>query len=58
MIPVLELHDHLDALLLPNGANPEDRRNVDEPDAANFHVMLLQLVTAPHDEVAAAPLAR
>ena len=39
VIPLLELHDDLDALLLAHGANAEDRRDVDQPDAANLHVV-------------------
>ena len=52
--PLLELHDDLDALLLTHGADAEDRRNVDEADAADLHVVPLQLVTAPDQDVAAA----
>ena len=55
VIPFFELHHDLDALLLAHRANAEDRRNVDEADAANFHVMPLQLVTAADQQVAAAP---
>ena len=44
----------LDALLQPHRANAEDRLHVDEADAANFHVMLLQLVAAADDDVVAA----
>src|SRR5438093_5421330 len=36
-IPVLELDDHLDRLLLPRGAAAEQRADVDEPHAPDFH---------------------
>ena len=52
--PLLELDDHLDALLLAHGADAEDRRNVDEADAADLHVVPLQLVAAADEDVAAA----
>ena len=58
LIPLLELHDDLDALLLAHGAHAEDRRDVDETDAANLHVMTLQLVAAADQHVAAAPASR
>ena len=53
-VPVLELHDDLDALLLPHGANAEDRRDVHEADAADLHVVPLQLVSAADEHVGAA----
>ncbi len=34
---------------------PKMRRNVDQPDAANLHVVPLQLVPAADEDVAAAP---
>ena len=52
VVPLLELHDDLDALLLAHRANAEDRRDVDQADAANFHVMPLQLVPASDQHVA------
>ena len=55
-IPRGSPHDHLDPLLLAHRADAEDRRDVDEPDAANLHVVPLQLVTAPDDQVGAAAL--
>src|SRR5215831_15642706 len=55
VMPLLPLDDDLDALLLAHGANAEDRRDVDETDATNFHVMALQLVAFPDEDVAAAP---
>ena len=53
-VPRLELHDDLDALLLPHRARAEERRDVDEPDAADFHVMRRELVTAADEDVVAA----
>src|SRR5258705_12217951 len=50
--PLLELHHHLDPLLLPPGADAEDRRNVDEAEAADLHVVPLQLVPAADEDVA------
>src|SRR5436190_4859479 len=42
--PFLELDDDLDALLLADGPDAEDGRDVDEAEAANLHVMALELV--------------
>src|SRR5439155_20198890 len=53
-IPVHELDDDLDALLLPNGANTEDGWHVDEPDAADLHVVALELVSASEEHFRAA----
>src|SRR3954470_5784343 len=50
--PFLELDDHLDALLLPHGANAEDRRDVHETEPADLHVVALQLVAAADQDVA------
>ena len=47
--PVLQLDHDLDALLLPHRAHPEQRRNVDQADAADFHVVRGELM-APTDE--------
>ena len=46
LIPLFELDDDLDSLLLPHRTNSKDRRNVDQADAANLHMVLLQLVPA------------
>src|SRR5438105_15849208 len=46
LIPILELHCNLDALLLTNGSNSKNGGNIDESQAANFHMMALQLVTS------------
>src|SRR5687768_10883791 len=54
LVPLLELHHHLDALLLTHGADAEDGRDVHEPDAAHLHVMPLQLVPAADHHVAPA----
>jgi hypothetical protein len=54
--PLLELDNDLDALLLPDGADPEDRGDVDEPDAADLHIVPLELVAAADQHVRAAPL--
>src|SRR5258708_22930406 len=54
LTPLLELNDDLDALLLAHRADAEDGRNVHEPDAANLHVMALELVAASNDDVVAA----
>ena len=53
-LPVLELHHHLDALLLPHRADAEQRGNVDEPDAADLHVVRRQLVPPADQHVVAA----
>src|SRR2546422_713603 len=42
-VPVLELHDHLDALLLAHGAHAEQRLDVDQPDAPDLHVVLIDI---------------
>ena len=54
LVPLLELDDDLDALLLAHGAHAEDRRDVDDADAADLHVVALQLVAAADEDVAAA----
>src|SRR4051812_41089119 len=54
LIPLLELNDDLNALLLPHSADAENRRNVHEPNAANFHMMSLELMSAPDQDVRAA----
>src|SRR4029077_11776744 len=51
LIPLLELDHDLDALLLPNGANPEDRRDINKSHPAYFHVMALQLMAAPDQDI-------
>src|SRR5919109_3118456 len=53
LVPLLELHDDLDALLLPNGPYAEDRLHVDQPDATNLHVMACKLVAAADQDVVA-----
>src|SRR5439155_23579473 len=40
-IPIDELDDHLDTLLLTHGADAEHRWHVDQADAANLHVVSL-----------------
>src|SRR5690349_6289704 len=52
--PLLELYHHFDALLLAHGADAEDGGDVDEPEAADLHVVALQLVAAPDENVAGA----
>src|SRR6266487_5514791 len=53
-IPVLELHDHFDTLLLPHGADAEQGADIDQPHAADFHVVLGQLVPATDQQIVAA----
>src|SRR6185503_7558445 len=43
-LPILQLHHHLDPLLLAHRAHAEQRRNVDQANAPNFHMMRRQLV--------------
>src|SRR5438105_13203653 len=54
LIPLLELNDDLDALLLANRPNSKYCRNVDQADATNLHVMTLHLVTAANEHIVAA----
>src|SRR2546423_12049707 len=54
-VPLVELHHDLDALLLPHGPHAEQGADVDEPDAADLHVVLRQLVAAADQDVVAAP---
>src|SRR5262245_18860585 len=56
LVPFLELNDDLDALLLPNGTDAEDSGDVDQPDAPNLHVVTLELVATPDDDIVAAPI--
>src|SRR5688500_7930075 len=55
-IPLLELDDDLDPLLLAHRLDAEDPRHVDEPDAADLHVVALQLVAAGDEDVVSAAL--
>src|SRR5690606_17508528 len=55
VVPLLELDDDLDALLLPDRADAEQGRDVDDADPADLHVMALELVAAPDEDVVAAP---
>src|ERR1700682_3467260 len=54
LVPLFELHDDLDALLLADGADTKDSRNVDQTDAANLHVMPLHLVATSDQHIVAA----
>src|SRR3954471_13981943 len=54
-VPIHQLHHDLDALLLPNGADAEDRRHVDGTDAADLNVVALELVAAADESLGAAP---
>src|SRR5688500_3385195 len=54
-VPVLQLHDDLDALLLAHGTDAEDGGNVHEPDAADLHVVALQLVATSDEHVVPSP---
>ena len=54
VVPVLELHHDFDALLLAHGANAEQRVDVDQADAADFHVMPGNLMPAANQHVVAA----
>src|SRR5690348_1574036 len=54
-IPIYELHDDLDPLLLTNGADAEHRRHIHQANTADLHVMSLELVAAPNQDFAAAP---
>ena len=51
--PVLQLHHHLDTLLLPDGPDPKQGRNIDQPDPTNLHMMGRQLVSPPDQDVVA-----
>ena len=44
-LPVLELDHDLDSLLLPDRPHAEERGDVDQPDAADLHVVRGQLVS-------------
>src|SRR6202022_4380911 len=54
LVPLLELHDDLDAFLLADGANTEDSWNVDQADTTNLHVVPLHLVAAADQHIVAA----
>src|SRR6188768_48881 len=54
LIPLLELHHNLDALLLADRPDTEDRLDVDQPHAADLHVMPLHLVSASDENIVAA----
>src|SRR5687767_2899524 len=54
LVPLLEAHDELDALLLADGPDTEDRRNVDEADAPDLHVVTLELMCLADQHVISA----
>src|SRR5687767_1878665 len=51
--PVLELHDHLDTLLLPYGTHPEQGGNIDQADPADLHVVARHLVSLADEDIGA-----
>src|SRR5260221_13883220 len=53
-VPALELDDDLDALLLPHGADTEQRIDIDQPHAADLHVVTGDLVAAADQHIVAA----
>jgi hypothetical protein len=55
LVPGFELNDHLDPLLLADRPDPEQGRDVDDADAADLHVMALQLVPAADDDLGSVP---
>src|SRR6266850_1914753 len=54
-IPILELHDDLDPLLLAHRPDAEEGVDVDQPHAADLHVVTGDLVAAADQHVVAAP---
>src|SRR5215510_15981018 len=52
-LPVLELDDHFDPLLLAHRPDSEERRDIDEPYAADLHVVAGQLMTLADQDIAA-----
>ena len=52
-LPVLQLHHHLDPLLLAHGAYAEQRRNVDQANAPDLHMMRCQLVSPADQHIVA-----
>ena len=54
-IPALELHDQLDALRRAGRGDAEQIAEVDQAEAADFHVMARQLRTAADDDRRGAP---
>src|SRR5260370_33860383 len=55
VVPILELHHDLDAFLLPHRAHAEQRVDVDQPDAADLHVVPGDLDAPADQHVVAAP---
>src|ERR1051325_2989211 len=55
VVPVLELDDDFDALLLADRADAEQRVDVDQPDTADFHVVAGDFVPAADQHVVPAP---
>src|SRR5690606_35265122 len=54
VVPILELDHDLDALLLPDRPDPEEGRDVNDPDPTDLHVVPLELVAPPDEDVVAA----
>src|SRR5260370_7862424 len=57
VIPVFEFHYDLDALLLPDGANAEQRVDVDQSNAPDLHIVPRVLVPPAAEHTITAPCA-
>src|SRR5260370_13336109 len=55
VIPIFEFHYDLDALLLPDGANAEQRVDVDQSNAADLHIVPRDLLPAADEHIVTAP---
>src|SRR6185437_6675545 len=54
-VPVLELHHHLDALLLADGPDPEEGLDVDQPHPPDLHEVPRELVATSDQHVVPSP---
>src|SRR6267143_4636555 len=55
VVPIFELYDDLDALLLPHGANAEQCVDVDQSNAPDLHIVPRYLVPPADEHIVAAP---
>src|SRR5205823_13164874 len=48
VLPLLQRHHEIETFLDPNTADPENRRHINDADAAHFHVIARQLGRSRH----------
>src|SRR5690625_1801319 len=56
IVPLLEVDHQLDPLLLAHCSDPEEARDIDDPDPSDLHMVSLQLMTAPDEDIVPPPI--